>query len=681
MTDGTTSDAAQAKTALSSAEAQLFRETFRLHESGHYADAERNYEALLAAHPDNFDLLQLLGALKHSTGKIDDAVALMERALSINPDDPDVLNNLGNAFYARKEYARARSCYERAIEMKPGFVQAQYNCANALLELNSYSEAIEKYESAIRLQPNHAEALFGLARAQRKSGDAGRAIKSYERAITAKPDYSEAYNNLGVLLGEAERYEEALETFNRAVALRPNYTEAYCNRAGTLGNLGRMNEALSDCDCAIALQPTLAEAHYNKGMILSELRRFDEAIANYEEALHLKPDYPEVYLNRGLTLRTLRRYGEAIESYNKAIALRPHFADAFNNRAIIHKVLGDYDAAFKDYDRAIAIQPDFPEAHWNKSQLFLLLGDYPRGWELYEWRWKKKKNASRVRNFPEPVWLGESDLSGKTLLVHGEQGLGDSIQMLRYVSLLSARGAKVLLEVPRPLAAIAASIPGVAAVLQKGDVLPRFDMQCPLMSLPLAFHTTVETIPSNVPYLYTPPVKRETWARRLGAKLKPRVGLVWSGNPEHTNDYNRSIPLERFMPLLEFEAEFHSLQKEYRDHDAPVLHANPRIKDWSASLDDFSDTAGLIEALDLVIAVDTSAAHLAGALGKEVWILLLHAPDFRWLLNREDSPWYSGAKLFRQSSPIEEWPQVIARVKEALSREMRRLRSQAPCTR
>jgi len=416
---------------------------------------------------------------------------------------------------------------------------------------------------------------------------------------------------------------------------------------------------------AIKLKPGSAAAYNNLGNGLHALKHYTEAIASYDKAIALKPDYAEAYSNHGNVLNTLNKHAEALTSYDRAIALKPNYVDAYYNRGNALNALNRHREALESYDRALALRPDYAEAHYNGAFCRLLMGDLPRGWQENEWRWETDEFRSYKRSFVQPLWLGQEAVAGKTILLHAEQGLGDSIQFCRYVPLVAARGARVVLEVPRPLHDLMSTLAGSPEVIDKGSRLPEFDMHCPLLSLPLAFGTTLETIPSSVPYLQVSPAGGQHWNARLGANRGRRVGLAWSGRPTHKNDQNRSIGLQPLLPLLDTGATFVCLQKDIRPDDAEVLKGHKAILDFSDELNDFSDTAALISQLDLVISVDTSVAHLAGALAKPVWVLLPFIPDWRWLLDRDDNPWYPTARLFRQDD-TRAWDGVIVRVHDAL---------------
>jgi len=466
------------------------------------------------------------------------------------------------------------------------------------------------------------------------------------------------------VLHELKRYDEAVSSFDRAIALRADLAEAHANRGNTLNVLKRFDEALASLDRALALRPNLIEAMVNRGNALNGLKRYDEALTVYDRALSLHPGHAGAHYNRGATLHEMLRYEDALASYDRALALQANYPEAWSNRGATLYEMMRHGEALASYDRAIALQPDFPEAHWNAASLRLLCGDFRRGLAEYEWRWKYGAMALARRKFTQPLWRGEP-IEGKTILLHSEQGFGDAIQFCRYAPLVSARGARVILEVDKALRALMTSLGEGVQIVSRGDMLPDFDLQCPLMSLPRAFATELETVPSAPFYLSAPPQNSTEWRERLGARKRCRIGLVWSGNPAHKRDQNRSIDLGALLPILDVDADFISLQKDVRPADAVVLGQRADIAQFGGALSDFSDSAALISELDLVITVDTSVAHLAGALGRPTWILLPYLPDWRWLLDRETSPWYPTACLFRQDE-TRAWSNVIPRVRQAL---------------
>jgi Flp pilus assembly protein TadD len=465
------------------------------------------------------------------------------------------------------------------------------------------------------------------------------------------------------------RPEEALAAYDRCISLRTGYAEAHFNRGNVLKELRRLKEALESYGQAITLNPRYVQAYNNRGTVFYELRQWTEALESYDRAVALKPDNAIAFNNRGNALKEIGRWEEALENYDRAIALKPEYVRAYNNRGVALHGLRRWEEARASYDQAISLDSNSPAPYWNKAQLENLLGNFEEGWRLFEWRWKEVQKAE-LRGFPQPLWLGAESLAGKTILIHAEQGLGDCIQFCRYVPLLELKGAQVVLEVPRPLRALIASLPGSRQLVERGETLPPVDFQCPMLSLPLALGTRVETIPRNVPYLFSDPQKELFWQARLGSRTRPRIGLVWSGRAEHSNDQHRSLSLKAFSSLLELPYEFHSLQKEYREKDQAWLSASTQLKDHAADLKDFSDTAALISQMDLVLSVDTSVAHLTGALGRPLWLLLPYLPDYRWFLDREDSPWYPTAVLFRQPA-AGDWESVILKVVDRMRREFK----------
>ena len=474
--------------------------------------------------------------------------------------------------------------------------------------------------------------------------------------------------DLGLTFNARKQHQKALDSFDLAIQLQPDFFEAHGNRGAMLAALGRHDEAIESYRKALAIKPDFADAHCNLGSALTHLRHYDEALASLDRALALQPNYLDALYNRGNALKPLKRYEEALASYDRAIALQPNHADAHNNRGQVLRELERYGEALASYDRALALRPQHVMAHCNAAALRLLTGDFDRGWVHYEWRWMKKSVVPLKRNFSQPSWHGDDPIAGKTILLHSEQGLGDAIQFCRYVPLVAARGARVIFEVQKTLQTLMHSLGGIAQIAPKGGSLPAFDLHCPLVSLPLAFGTRLETIPSATAYLSAPVQRVTTWQSRLQGQRHPLIGLVWSGNPGHERDRERSVGLREFLPLLDAldgEATFVSLQKDVRAADAALLKERADVLDYSNELEDFSDTAALISQLDLVISVDTSVAHLAGALGKPVWILLTYFPDWRWLLGRDDSPWYPTARLLRQDES-RTWDGVIARVGKAL---------------
>ena len=450
-----------------------------------------------------------------------------------------------------------------------------------------------------------------------------------------------------------------------ALRLAPGFFEAAFNLGLLFQEIGRSSDAVACYRQALQYKPDLAPAWGNLGVALRDTGRLEEAVGSFHEALRLKPGEPEVLSNLGNALHTQLRYDEAIACYREALRRAPEHPGIHLNLGDALRACGRVDEAIECLQQAVRFRPDFAEAHWALAFALLLQGDFDRGFTEYEWRWRRRDFPSRV--FAAPLWQGE-DLAGRTLLVHTEQGAGDSIQFVRFVEALARRGARVILECPSSLTALLASVSGAQRAIARGDSLPAFDFHVPLLSLPRLLGVTLASLPAATPYLH-PPTDRQAFlpppSNRDGACLK--VGLAWRGNPKHVNDRQRSIPLACFEPLFALHAvAFYSLQVASVPGQEAEAAGQRALVDLSGQLRDFADTAFAISQLDLVIAVDTSVAHLAGALGRPAWVLLPFAPDWRWLLGRQDSPWYPTTRLFRQPAPGD-WQTVIQRVHYALA--------------
>lgn len=558
----------------------------------------------------------------------------------------------------------AERLYKECLVAAPKNADALGLLGALLLQQGKSSECIPYLNQAIAQQPNNGTFYTHRGVAHNNLAHYEAALADYDRAILISPHAPDVHNNKGFTLFKLHRYRDAVASYDKAIRANPQYVQAYVNKGEALYELGNAEEALGCYNQALSLAPDYLVARNNRSTALSALRRFAEALEDCNFVLSLNEHVAEFHNNKASALRNLDRLDESIASAERAIAIRANYAEAWASRGASLYQKGQYDEALKSYNRAVEIAPELADVQWNKSLLLLLMGDYTHGWNLYEQRFRTKTFIQTAREFNSPVWRGGESLAGKTILLHAEQGLGDTIQFCRYVPMVEALGAMVVLEVQPPLVAMLGTMPGQRVIVGQGQPLPKYDYHCPLMSLPLAFGTTLETLPAAVPYLYPQEDKQQCWHNRLGHKTNRRIGLVWSGGTVHTNDRNRTIGLEKFLPLLEINAEFHCLQKEVRATDAKLL-GRSNIISHVDELSDFCDTAALIMEMDVVITVDTSVAHLAGALGKPVWILVTYVPDFRWLLEREDSPWYPTVRLFRQHS-IGNWEGVIQTVAEQL---------------
>jgi Tfp pilus assembly protein PilF len=494
------------------------------------------------------------------------------------------------------------------------------------------------YRQILLVQPANFYALHFLGVVYYRRKDFDNAIKHIKDALQHSPNYAEAYNNLGLALQEKGSFDEAAESFKKAIEIKPDFAVSYYNLAGIFRLKGDL----------------------------------DEAVVYYKKALEINPALTEVYMNIGLTLQEQGSLDEAVAWYEKAIQSKPDSAGAYFNMGNVLRQQGKVDASVNNFQEAVRLDPDYVEAHWNLALSLLLAGNLREGWKEYEWRWKAKDAVSLQHNFVQPLWDG-SDITGKRILLHTEQGFGDTIQFVRYAPLVAQKGADVMVYCQKELASLLQNIEGVKQVVAYGDPLPPFDVHCHLLRLPLIFGTTLEDIPAQTPYLSADEALELEWKTRVGhdgAGLK--VGLAWAGIPGHKNDRNRSSSLKEFLPLAQVQdAVFYSLQKGAAAREAADPPGGMKLLDYTEDLHDFSDTAALVRNLDLVISVDTAVAHLAGALAKPVWTLLPFAPDWRWLVDREDSPWYPSMRLFRQPS-AGDWPGVMANVARELQDERMR---------
>jgi tetratricopeptide (TPR) repeat protein len=671
----------------------------RHHRAGQLAEAERVYRQVLAIDASHADALHLLGAIAHQTGQhhiavetigkaiaikpeiaayhanlgtvlkalgcLDEAIAAYKNAIGCQPDFAEAHVNLGNILKKAGRLSEAVAAYNNAINYQPDFAEAHTNLGNALQDLGRFEEAIAAYSRAIRLNPEDAHAHSNLGNALKTLGQLDKAVAAYNQAIRAKPDFAEAHFNLGIALKTLGQFDNAIAAYNKAIRLKPNFAEAHSDLGNVLQNSGRLEEAVAAYHNAIGCKPDFAAAHSNLGNVLKGLGRLEEAIAAYNKAIRLQPNFTEAHANLGNALQDLGRLDEAVAAYHKAIGFKPDFADAHSGLGNALKNLGRLDDAIAAHNTAIGHQPDYVQGHFNLGIGLLLSGDITNGWAEYEWRWRKAENEAALRGFSKPQWQGE-EVNGRTILLHAEQGLGDTIQFCRYATLVAARGAHVLLQAPRSLLTVLSGLKGVDRVITTDEPLPPFDFHCPLMSLPHIFGTGLATIPAPFSYIPINEAKRRNWQQRLAPAAGRRIGIVWAGNPQHGNDRNRSLPFAALAPLWNIPGiRWYSLQVGERRAD---LDAAPPgvIEDLSPSLEDFAQTAAALSQLDLVLTVDTSVAHLAGAIGHPTWVMLPFVPDWRWLMGRQDSPWYPSVRLFRQVQ-YGAWGSVIHSVEAALA--------------
>jgi len=610
--------------------AELFQRGQSLHQRGRLPEARQCYDEVLKRDPGHAEALHLSGVIGFQTGQLEQGVDLVRRAIALNPNAPAPHANLGQALIGLGRYAEAAETLGLAVALQPGAARVHASLGVALLELGETQAALARFEAALALQPAFAEAHNSRGLALHRLARMDEAVASFDQAIRLQPSQPAAYVNAANALGDAGRCDEALARLDAALQLRPDMVEALTSRAIVLQQLGRPGEALGDLARAAGLRPDLAGARYNLGALLKDLRRLDEALVELDAALALQPRHLAALYSRAVALAELRRSTEAVAAFDQAIALKPDYAEALYGRALSRLQLGDFEQGLRDYEHRKALTPP--------------LGRRP---------------------YAEPEWRGDQDLHGKTLLLHHEQGFGDTLLFSRYARLAEARGAEVVLSVQAPLRRLMQTLSPTIRVIGEGERPEGFDLHAPLMSLPLAFGTTPQTIPAEPRYLASDDALRARWAARLPATGRRRIGLVWASNRENLQLTQRSVGLEAMRPLLEVDADWISLQKDPAPGEAAAFTALGGLH-LGDELEDFADTAALIDLMDLVITVDTSVAHLAGAMGRPVFILLAFNPDWRWLFDRSGSPWYPSARLFRQPAPGD-WGSVISEVKEALS--------------
>ncbi len=600
------------------------------YQSGQFDKAERKCKEILALEPYNIEVLLLLGEMAYKKEDYQYAEEILRQAIKYYPDSAELFNNLGLILKIRGNIEEAIESFKKAIEINPEIADVHYNLGNAFKEKKQYDEAIKCFQNALAFDENNAEAFFNLGNVFYEIKEYDHSIHCYRKAIEINPSLSEAFNNLGLIFQEQGNFDDALSYYQKAIQIDQDFAMAY----------------------------------FNIGTVFQLQKRTDEAILNYKKALQLNPNNVNAYFNLGNAYYEKGFLDEALSNYKEALRLNPDFIDALINSAIVLHEKQLLQEAIKTYQKVLNLRPDDAEAHWNLSNSLLLSGDYENGWKEYEWRLKVKEFEQR--EFSKPLWDG-SDITHKTILIYTEQGLGDAIQFIRYVTLVAQRAGKVILECQKELESIFKNTKGIQQIISRGEQLPEFDVHCPLLSLPYIFRTTLETIPSDFPYIFVDPLIVQKWHEKMkidDSQLK--VGLVWSGSSRHKKHLLRSVPLIAFAPLADIRGvTFYSLQKGEAGKEAENPPDSLKIIDYTKEIYDFSDTAAIIENLDLVISVDTAVAHLAGALGKPVWTLIPYAPDWRWMLNREDSPWYPTMRLFRQPAPGD-WKTVIEKVVEEL---------------
>ncbi|MGC1522897.1 MAG: tetratricopeptide repeat protein, partial [Steroidobacteraceae bacterium] len=596
------------------------------------------------------------------------------KAVRLAPKDARAHNTLGVALERAGRLQDALHCFEQALAFDQNNAEAHHNRGLILAVLGRHAEALASIERALALQPQQAAAHTNRGTQLLALERPAEALASFDRALGIQPGAATPRHNRGLALMSLERHAEALASFDLALELAPGHAPTHLWRAKALIALSRPEEALASLN-----RPTPApaefETHFQRGVALAKLERYEESAASFSEALILDRNSAEAFNNRGAVLVRLFRPAEALNDFLNAVVRRPDYVDAYINTGNTAKGLGHYDEALHNFERALTIRPDDPTATWSKAVLKLALGAFQDGWPLYEARFRLPHAAALQRGFEVPRWSGVESLEGKTLFVHSEQGLGDTLQFCRYIGALEAMGANVVFEVQPQLKKLLHSLDRRASVIGRGEPLPPFDLHTPLLSLPLAFHTEMASIPGGVPYLKVDPAAMRSWKQRLEVLPGLKVGLNWHGNPEaekHSALQARSFPLRAAAALARLPGvSLVSLQK------GPGAEQRGQVEFGEAVMqltdpqrlgpDEIADeTAAIMVGLDLIITADTALAHLAGALGVPVWVVLQAVPDWRWLIDRDDSPWYPTMRLFRQRISGD-WAEVLGRVAAELA--------------
>jgi tetratricopeptide (TPR) repeat protein len=599
------------------------------HRAAHTDKPASNGEAVAAL----FDAA--LGHLR--AGRHLDAQLCCQQVLALDPEHADTLHLMGLLCLHGKQFDHAVAWLSRAIAREPKTLYLT-TLGTALLQQGRRDEALKAFDAATQLRPGDADLWCNRALALNELKRPGDAIASFQHALKLDPRHHDAANKAAQLLHHVGRFDEALVYFDRCDELQPNQFQTLHQRAGTLQKLRRFEEALADRHRAHAADPTNADG----------------------------------CVGLGNSFASLGRYEEALPWFDRALALRENVAHGLRSKAIALEQLGRLSEASDTYRRASLVNSNEAESEWNLALLKLLRGDFEAGWAGREAaRWKIPTLVALYPKLSRPLWRGVEPIEGKTVLVCPDEGLGDVIQFARYVPMLAARGARVILGVQDELFPLLSGLPGVSHCVPRSvGTVPAYDFHCPITSLPFVFATRLDSIPAARNYLPPPPADRvATWEARLGPRDRMRVGLCWSGNPQHNNDRNRSVPFSTLARILDADATFVSLQKAVRAEDMAPLRTRNDIVDLTGQLTDFAETAALVACLDLVITVDTSVAHLAAAQGRPTWVLLPYAPDYRWLLDREDSPWYPSVRLFRQDAS-RDYAGVIERVRGKLIAEL-----------
>jgi tetratricopeptide (TPR) repeat protein len=666
--------------------AELLTTGWHWHHAGDLPRAEHAYRQLVQQDPGNAQAWYLLGALAEARGDLAAAATSLEQALRLRPAFAEALHHRGIVCARQGRLAEAAKQFREALCLKPGHVDIQVSLGLALLHQGRYGEAARLLQAALQAQPAHPQAQTHLreAVAQKayaegvaslEQGRLEQAAIHLEEALRHRREFPEAYNDLGRVRSRQGNLDDAIACYKQAVGLRPDFAEALTNLSLALRDQKRPLEAEECSRAAIRIRPDLAAAHNALGLALQSQDRLEEAVASYQRAVQLRPGYATAVGNLALACSWRGELDQALTLSQEVAHLRPDAA-AHAALGLVHERRGEFDAALASYERALQLDPNCPDAHKGRATVCLLHGDLERGWGEYEWRWKCAAPLAPLvlpQSLPQPPWDG-SPLAGRTILLYAEQGLGDTLQFIRYAPLLRERGAHIIVVCQKALVRLLSGCPGMDQVLTEGDLLPAFDVHASLMSLPRLCGTTLATIPANVPYLSADPDLVEMWGRELKTLGGFKIGINWQGSKAFAMDCDRSVPLQEFAPLAAVPGvQLVSLQYGPASEELRSVAREWPITDLGGRLDEMAgplmDRAAVMKNLDLVVTSCTSIPHLAGGLGVPVCVALGKVACWRWLRDREDSAWYPTMRLFRQERRGE-WGPVFQRIVEAVAERM-----------
>ncbi len=647
---------------------ELLQSAVQLHRGGQWEAARKLYEQALSQEPRHADALNLLGLLCCQTGQHARAVELLRQAIAINGMQAPYFSNLGEAHRGLKQWDEAIECYNHAVRLAPHAFEFHNNLATLLQQAGRVDEAIASYQRALAIQPQNAEGHFNLGTALQRQGKLREADACYQRALDLQPNHVRALINLGGICRLDGNLSAAETYYRRAIEIQPALSALHYNLGNVLQAQGQSERAIECFRQALALDPENIEALSNLGSMLERQRQLGESLTCLERAVRLRPDFAIAQCNLGVTYQDLTRLDEARIAFERAVELEPNRAEFIYNLGTVLRDLGAVAGAIARFDEALRLEPGYAQALCARGTAQLTRGDFLPGWADYEYR--SHCPQYDTRSFPQPMWDG-SPLGDRTLLVHCEQGLGDTFQFIRYAKLAAQRGGKLVIAAP-PVLLPLLELSGFKNLVSKDGLLPPFDVHAPLLSLPHIFRTEVDTVPSEVPYLSADPNRVARWRGELAEYQGLKVGIAWQGRPDYRADLLRSLPLTSFAPLAKvLGVRLFSLQKGIGSEQIAALDGQFEVIDLACSLDNdggaFLDTAAVMQVLDLVIAPDTALVHLAGALGVRVWLPLSHTPDWRWMLDREDSPWYPSLRIFRQKT-LGDWSGVLERMAEELKK-------------